>query len=971
MKFDIKKFKSNLIFFILCIAFLVIALVLSLIEKNVATLDEEELPTDESSISKLVINEVMSSNKGTFTDDDGMLYDYVEIYNGNSHSINLKNYGLSDTNNEIKYTFPSIEIESKGYLIVYLSGTTSDNLHAPFKLKASGGETLGLFKPNGKVVDAIETVSLVKDTVMARNSDGKWVIQKDPTPGYPNTIEGHENFIKSLTEAEEGKIEINEVLANNKGNFKNSFGEYSGYIEVRNKSDKSINIENYSISNSDSVIYKWKFPSLVLEPGEVAVVFTSNKNITEGDELHASFKLDSKNGVVVLSNKEGKIIDKITYENLANGIALIKQDGNMLESNIISPGESNTVDGIKSFQKKYMQVPNDLIINEAMNKNYSLLAQNGGSYYDWIELYNNSNNTIKLKEYCLTTNTESMCLYNLPDVELKKGEYYILMASGDENLSNNSYKHANFNISETQAVYITKASKVIDSMFITNVPSGYSMGRSGSYGLYYFSSPTPGKGNGNGTQAISYAPNASVKTGVFNNVENVSVELAGSGNIYYTLDGSNPTTSSKVYSSPLILKSTTVLKTMSSEPGKLQSEVNTYSYIINENHTLPVMSVVIDPKDLKALHSHAWVEGYKKDCFAELIELDGTGFSVSAGLKLFGGATRGHAKKSYELKFQKQYGDAKLHYQVFDDVDSSVFDSIVLRSGSQDEMGDASKKTLIRDIVGTSLVSEYTSVDVQSYKAVAMYINGSYWGLYFIREKVDETFVGNHYNVNATKSNTDLLRIDNQVKSGSTKKYNQMLSFISNNSLSNSSNYEKIKEQIDIENLCDFWIAETWTANNDIVNVRFFSNNEIDNGKWKFIFYDLDFAYYNVNRNYFTFSTSTSGMTSNGYSTFLLRNLMKSDEFKKTYLERLSYNLKNTWNPDNVIKKIDDVINEIGTDEIKRNLSRWNVMSYDKWLSNVDYLKSYAKKRKDYVISQAKSYFNLSNAEVEKYFGGL
>ncbi len=971
MEFNKKKFRSNILFFIICIVALIIILLLSLYSNKKVTLKEEDLGENEANIKKLVINEVMSSNKGTVTDSNGKVYDYIEIYNGNNHSVNLKNYGLSDVQTEIKYTFPNIEIESGGYLIIYLSGTAEDNYHAGFKLKSSGGETLALFKPNGKVVDAINTVSLDSNTVMARNENAEWVIQSSPTPGYANTISGHEEFIKSLTSTEDGLIEINEILPSNKGNFKNKYGEYSGYVEVRNKSDKTVNLQNYSISNSSNVVYKWSFPSISLSAGEVAVVFTSNRNIIDGEELHSSFKLTSRDGIVILSNDKGKIIDTVKYENLSNGTALIKQDGSMLESNIISPGYKNTLDGIKSFQKEYTKVPNDLIVNEAMSNNYSYLPQNAGNYYDWLELYNNSGDTIKLSDYCLTTNTDTMCMYKLPDVELKKGEYYIVIASGDENLSNNSYKHSNFNISDTQSLYVTKSKSVIDSMYVSNIPNGYSMGRSGSFGYYYFSSPTPGAPNGNGTQAISYNPVPSIKSGAYNNVENVTVELAGSGNIFYTTDGSNSTTSSIKYSSPLVLRETTVLKVMSSDEGKLNSTTTTYSYIINENHSLPVISVVIDPNNLKALYKNAWTEKYIKPCSAELIELDGSGFYITAGLKLFGGATRGHAKKSFELKFKKEYGSAKLHYQVFDDVDSAIFDSLVLRTGSQDEMGTASKKTLIRDIVGTALVSEYTSVDVQAYRPVAMYLNGQYWGLYFIREKVDETFVANHYNVESSKTDTDLLRIDNQIKSGSTDKYRTMLNFIDKNSMSNSANYDVIKEQIDIENLCDFWIAETWTANNDIVNTRFFSNPNIENGKWKFIFYDLDFAFYNVTKNYYSFSTQSSGMTINGYSTFLLRNLMKSSEFKQTYLERLSYNLKNTWNSENVIKKIDDVIAEIGEDEIRRNLERWGVTSYSSWQSNIEYLKSYAKKRNSYMISQAKSYFNLSNSDVEKYFGGV
>ncbi len=970
MRFDTKKFKNNVGFFAISGILIVVLSLLSLVSNNSSgKLDKVDLTDGDVNISKLVINEIMTSNKGTIVAEDGKLYDYIEIYNGNNNDINLKDYGLSDEETKVKWVFPDTKIEAKSYIVVYLSGTNTTGLYASFKLKSGGGEVLTLFKPNGKVIDAVETVSLESNTVMARDLNGSWVIQSVGTPGYANTKEGHTEFLASLVTNEDKALEINEILANNKGNFKNKNDEYSGYIEVKNVSKEIIDLANYSLSNNEDVSFKWQFPSVRLGSGEVLVVYTSGKSSKE-DVLSTSFKLNNNNGLVVLSDNKGKVIDKVEYKNLANGMAYIKQDGNFLESNSISPGYPNTVDGIKSFQKKYLSMPKDLVINEAMNNNYSYLAQNAGNYYDWIELYNNSGKTINLNDYCLTTNDNTMCLYRLPKVELKNDEYYVVMASGNEDLSNSKYKHTNFKLSETQSIYLTKSNEIIDSVLLANIPKGYSMGRGGNYGIYYFSKPTPLAKNGNGTEAVSYTPKVNTKAGVYNNVDSLKISFEGYGKIYYTTDGSNPTTSSKEYSSPLTIKKTTVLKVMSKETGKIGSEVKTYSYIVNENHTLPVMSITISPSDLKALHNHAWTEGYIKPAYAEYFELDGSGFEIGAGLKLFGGSTRGHAKKSYELKFKKKYGAGKLKYQVFDDVDSAIFDSLVLRTGSQDELGNYSKKAIIRDIVGTALVKEYTSVDVQAYVPIAMYLNGKYWGLYFIREKIDETLVANHYNVPADKKATDLLRIDGQLKSGSRTKYNKLISYISSHPMSNNSYYEEVKKLVDIENLCDFWIAETWTANHDIVNVRYFSNPNVDNGKWKFIFYDLDSAFYNVDRNYYAFSTSASGMTSIGYSTFLLRNLMKNSNFRKTYLERLSYNLKNTWSSENVLKKIDDVIEEIGIDEIKRNLKRWN-KSYSEWENNVNFVRNYAKKRNKYMISQAKSYFHLSSNEVVKYFGGV
>ena len=416
-----------------------------------------------------------------------------------------------------------------------------------------------------------------------------------------------------------------------------------------------------------------------------------------------------------------------------------------------------------------------------MNNNYSYLPQNGGNYYDWIELYNNSGKTINLSNYCLTTNDNTICSYRLPKVELKSGEYYIVMTSGDTKLSNSKYQHASFKLGDTDAVYLTKSDEIIDSIMVANVPLGYSMGRSGS-SIVYFSKPTPGSKNGSGTEAISYLPYADIKSGIYDRNKEFKVTLTGSGKIYYTLDGSEPTTSSKVYSSPLTIKKTTVLRIMSKEADKLSSDVNNYSYILDTSHKTSVMSLIIDSKKLNKVNNNTSLNSdVQEKGYVEYFDKEGEGFSIDVGLKLFGGSTRSYKKKSYEIKFKKKYGDAKLNYKVFKNVDSSVFDSLVLRTGSQDEFQYNDQRTVIKDVVATSLMGKYTDVDVQDYVPIVLYINGKYWGIYFIREKVDETFVSNHYNVKATKADTNILRIDGEVKSGSNKKYKSMISFINNN----------------------------------------------------------------------------------------------------------------------------------------------------------------------------------------------
>lgn len=130
----------------------VLTLVNYISDKKANTLDKADLTDGEVNISKLVINEVMTSNKGAYADPNGKIYDYVEIYNGNEKDINLKDYGLSDEESKVKWVFPETIIGPKEYIVVFLSGNRSEGLYANFKLKSSGGEVMTLFKPMVKLL---------------------------------------------------------------------------------------------------------------------------------------------------------------------------------------------------------------------------------------------------------------------------------------------------------------------------------------------------------------------------------------------------------------------------------------------------------------------------------------------------------------------------------------------------------------------------------------------------------------------------------------------------------------------------------------------------------------------------------------------------------------------------------------------------------------------------------------------------
>lgn len=950
--FDKNKFKDNLklicILIILVLLLSIFNIFISGENKPLSSLDEDEI-----SINKLVINEIMSVNKGAYNDEYGNTYDWIELYNGYDEDIDLANYSLSDVESgKTKWIFPNVTIKSKDYLVVYASGTTQKGLYTNFALSKEGGELITLKKPNGKVVDSVRTISLNKNTTMVRNSKGKWISSSDITPGYANNKEGREKYLSLVTSDEDNDLIINEFLTNNKGNFSVD-GNFLSYIEVKNNSNHTINLSEYFLSNDVSEPFSWKLPDIDLKKGEVYLFYTSELN----DKNNTDFTLNKKSGSVILSHKN-KIVEKIDYTNVTGGFAYVKNKDKFYEGINISPGYDNSHDGVKDFNNKYRSNPNDLIINEVMSSNNKYLLQNGGNTYDWIELYNNSDKTINLSDYTITTDVDNKSLYKFEDKKLGPSEYYIIIASGNTNYSNKKYKHTNFKISSTESLYLYKNNELVDSVFVANTPINYSYGRGKKDGFYYFKSPSPNKKNTTETVEIAYTPTFSTKGGIYNNIKKLTVEINGAGTIYYTLDGSKPTKNSKVYRSPIVLSKTTVVKAISYESKKKSSEVVTASYIINEKHTIPVLSISMSPSSFNRVLG-AGGSDLTLATHAELFEKDKS-FSIDCGIKLFGGSTRYISKKSFALKFSSKYGPASLKYKVFDNRDATEYKSLVIRSGSQD-----SSRAMMRDELATSIMDEYGTVDVQANKPVILYVNGKYWGIYFLREKVDEYFVRNHYDVD--KNKTNIIRVDGEVKYGSRSFYSKLLNFVKNNNMSIDSNYEQVKKILDIENYIDYWIGELYTTNNDIVNMRYFNNSKLDGGRIKMIFYDFDFAFYNYSLNYLSWMVNPKGLGEWNYDNTLLIQLMRNKSFRKTFLERASYNMKNVWTEKNVMKKYNELYNMLKK-EMPRNQKRWG-QSMDKWYKECDDLKKYIKKRRSYMLSSIKSYFNLSNKEMDKYFG--
>ena len=192
--------------------------------------------------------------------------------------------------------------------------------------------------------------------------------------------------------------------------------------------------------------------------------------------------------------------------------------------------------------------------------------------------------------------------------------------------------------------------------------------------------------------------------------------------------------------------------------------------------------------------------------------------------------------------------------------------------------------------------------------------------------------------------------------------------------MQNADNYNYVKSQIDIEELINYWIVESYYGNTDLGNIRYWKEN---GGKWRWMLYDLDWSLWNSNTD-FAYPVKFGGNpspTALGSSLAIIRNLYKNWEFRDLYLKSLAYHLKNTFKPERMNKIVDELADEI-KNEMNYHIDRWggsypNLRSISAWENNLNKFKSSIESRYSKVLSKLRSSLSLSYDEYNTYFGDL
>jgi len=967
-------------------------------------------------VSFPIISEVMSSNRNALAAEDGEYYDWIELYNPTQSAINLNGFALTDDINEpAKFVMTSYVLGPGEFVVFFASGKAIDNkFHASFKI-SSEGETLYLADPYSNIKDQVYVDHMSPNFSYQRQlaTLEEWTVSEKFSPGFFNDEGGYQEYLATLR-AYDSTIKINEIMSSNLITLADEDGDYSDWAEITNTGSEAIDISGYAMSDNESTPREWLFPQgTVLNPGEYLVVFLSGKDkVGKNGELHANFRLNSMNDTLLCANIQGKIVDLWGVpepgDDVSIGIDLASSERVYMTHP--TPGYVNSEDGYNQFQQdQSVSQQSGVVLSEIMLGNETTLKDNFDLNPDWIEIYNNTEEKIMLGGYGLSDSSSQLGKWKFPDgAFIDPGAYKIVYASGMDTPTDSpaTSLHTNFSLDLAgEPVILTNTNnEIIDKCVLSPMPYDISYGRTIQSNIFeYMVSPTPGEENSDGYSGIAPTPHIPLKGGVYADPQVIVINVPVGCTVRYTLDCSEPTDRDPIYEGPFQVEKTTIVRARAFQAGKIDSNIATQTYLIGLEHKLPIVSISTDPNNLTSDHAGIlafgddysrkypfkganFYEDWEVAAHLEMYEIDGSQvLSQGFGLRVFGAYSRAEIAKNFALIAREKYGDDMFSHAIFPERSYKEYKSIIIRNGASEWY--ASK---IVDSTLTSLAQDTTDLDVQSYYPVVFYLNGEYWGVYFLREKINKYYLQQKYGIDPEKVDIiygNGIHSSNAV-TGDNENWLALRDFVMTHDLSVQENYVELDAWIDIQNYMDMVINEIYVGNTDTGNIKCY-REKVEGAKWRWFYYDVDWSFANESANSLKAYLNPEGHgNGDGFETWLILGLMENESFKQAFIERFAYHVNVTYDPDRVLDRIDQIVAQIDYDmqtdrEVWRERfyetadwyrlalggldSRW--MSYEKWSTGqISRRKNFAQKRPDAIKLHLKDYFDLTDEEMARLF---
>jgi hypothetical protein len=661
-----------------------------------------------------------------------------------------------------------------------------------------------------------------------------------------------------------------------------------------------------------------------------------------------------------------------------------------------------------------------VVINEIMSNNQSTITDNNGDYSDWIELYNPGPSNINLHNYSLSDNIDSLEKWKFPNISLQPNRYLLIWCSGKDRTT--PALHTNFSIdSRGESIYLSDDNNnVIDNTQPIPQAADIAYGRhtDASPNWFYLSFASPGSTNDPAAPLLgqlSDVPTFNIPGGLYNFPKLISLTQSDpNAEIRYTLDGSEPTENSPLYTGALTVQGrsndpnyyslirtcyavhpwlpdwnppannvfkATVIRARVFKTNYLPGPIVTHTYFIDPAMTtrygkLPVVSIVSDPKNLFNDTTGIYVPGitYQPNTFyanyykawnrpanIEMFLPNGqTAMNGNFKIDVNGQSSPSSPQKGLNVNANADYGVTKIDYPLFENTNYKAryiqkFDKVKFRAWGSDRA-----RGLFRDAYCHSFFTKST-LDLEAYQPVVVFIDGEYWGLQELRERNrDASYYESHYFINDENPGCDIIEgAGNNATTGDGASWDVLQNYIDTHNFSDTAVYSYIKTQIDVESFMLHYLASIYLSRADWPDQNEAKWRSKDaNGKWKWILWDMDntTAFY-LNPWYNMFGQSINGSRGYGPSP-LFNKFLENDQFKYDFLNLFADYMNTEFLPALANAKVDSMKAELDPYMNEYRL-RWQANF--NWTNQTDSMKWWMNSRPVYCKQHILTTFSINN----------
>ncbi|MDB6133400.1 MAG: hypothetical protein JWM59_1643 [Verrucomicrobiales bacterium] len=579
-----------------------------------------------------------------------------------------------------------------------------------------------------------------------------------------------------------------------------------------------------------------------------------------------------------------------------------------------------------------------------------------GEYADWIEILNPSASEADLSNWALTDDPASPRKFVFPaGTRLAAGAGLVVLADSREAPTGGVWLHAPFSLSSSgETVALSNASgAVVDTVLFPAQDSFHSYGRDPVTSQWgYLRKASPGQPNSGPWESAKAAAPAFSTAGGFQTGP-VTLTLATAtpaASVYYTTNGTEPSPfNGTLYTGPFTVPYLTdrtgqVVRARAFSPGLVPSDIVNHTYLVNQNANLrknPAVllsgdpgTVFYKPLGIMAIQGGTYADSrwrpttrndynipvgdgrltdpdsssraYERPAFLEFCFPDGReGIREAAGVRISSSPwsrpqlvlsdppsavnlVADHTRKpSFNVFFRSDYGNSSITYPLIPETEVRRFEEFRLRAGKNDMTNPFIRDEFCRRL-WTDMGHEGT---VGTF--VSLYLNGYYKGFFNLVERIREPFMQNHY---YSSAKWDVNYIGN-FEDGDDGHWRTVLQPRLNANLTVKSNWDALREVLDVENVADYFLLNTWAAMWDWPQNNWAMARERSaTGLWRCYVWDAEGGLNLDGAHGPNYQTLRDDLLSTGATTqlpMMFRRLMTSPEFRLLFADRVQRHLFN------------------------------------------------------------------------------